>query len=147
MSVTLIFYNNTSENNRVTKKLTSVISMSNCTIKEENEIITPKILVNNTALISANYIYIAELSRYYFITDVKIIRNGLYEYTLKCDVLMTYKTGILNQTAIIKRQENKYNLYLDDEKYKCLNIQDVDIKKFNIGFSDILSYVLIVAGG
>ena len=58
---------------------------------------------------SGNYAYIADFKRYYYITSIRTSRNGIWEITLECDVLMSYKTAILNTHVISGNSASNYN--------------------------------------
>lgn len=78
----------------------------------------------------ANYCYIDELQRYYYIIDVNAISYNMWELTLKCDVLMTFKEGIRNLVGTVDRQQNKYNGYIPDNQYKELAYTQITAKTF-----------------
>lgn len=58
-----------------------------------------------------NYCYIESLGRYYFIEDVRNLKNELFELSLKCDVLMTYKNDIEETQVIITESSNEVNIH------------------------------------
>ncbi len=139
-------YNNTSEKVKVGKTLTNVRDISG-ELKEACDIINPVIIISGENLSSYNYLYIPIFNRYYFITDIKVIRNNLWEISCHCDVLETYKNEIKNQKAIVARQENKYNLYLNDPEWKVYTNKQVLTREFPSGFLDSGNYFLTVIGG
>lgn len=139
-------YNNTSEKVKVGKTLTNVRDISG-ELKEACDIINPVIIISGENLSSYNYLYIPIFNRYYFITDIKVIRNNLWEISCHCDVLETYKNEIKNQKAIVARQENAYNLYLNDPEWKIYTNKQVLTRLFPAGFSDIGNYYMTVIGG
>ena len=139
-------FNNTSEKVKVGKTLTNVRDISG-ELKEACDIINPVIIISGENLSSYNYLYIPVFNRYYFITDIKVIRNNLWEISCHCDVLETYKNEIKNQKAIVARQENKYNLYLNDPEWKVYTNKQVLTREFPSGFLDSGNYFLTVIGG
>lgn len=139
-------YNNTSEKVKVGKTLTNVRDISG-ELKEACDIINPVIIISGENLSSYNYLYIPIFNRYYFITDIKVIRNNLWELSCHCDVLETYKNEIKTQKAIIARQENEYNLYLNDPEWKVYTNKQVLTKTFPTGFRDTGNYYMTVIGG
>ena len=139
-------YNNTSEKVKVGKTLTNVRDISG-ELKEACDIINPVIIISGENLSSYNYLYIPIFNRYYFITDIKVIRNNLWEISCHCDVLETYKNEIKSQKAIVARQENKYNLYLNDPEWKVYTNKQVLTREFPSGFRDIGNYYMTVIGG
>lgn len=133
---------------KINKSLTTIASFD-CVFKNETSILKPTILINtNTDITGCNYMYIPSLSRYYFIDDIVSIKNGLWQISGHVDVLETYSSEILSNTAVIKRQQNKYNLYLDDPEYHVYNSERIQTLEFsNTGFSKTLRYMLVVNGG
>ena len=100
-----------------------------------------------SSLASFNYMYIADFGRYYFIDDIVSINQGIWEVSGHVDVLETYKTAILANKAIVKRQQSKYNLYLDDPDFHAYNYERIQTLQFPVNtFSKALEYVLVCNG-
>lgn len=137
-------YNNTSPPNYVNKSITEVISLEG-TLREPTSIIDPIVIVERNTPMGFNYVHIPIFNRYYFVTGISSESNGLVAIAMHVDVLMTYKEQIANMNAIIKRQENQYNLYLDDGIFKAYQNTKHKIIKFPYGFNNF-SYVLALAG-
>ena len=138
----------TSEKNKIGKSISTLYTASG-TLREGTSIINPVIRIsgaNIPTLKNANYMYIPDFNRYYFITDIKTIWNGLIEISGHVDVLQTYAGQIRNNTAIIKRNANSWNLYIEDGLFKTYANPHIFTKEFPSGFKDP-SYVLFVAGG
>ena len=89
----LKIYNNKSNNNVLNKKITLVKELD-FTLKSDNSIMQPILVLKN--YVEGNYCYIDEFHRYYYINDVRLLNGGLYELQLDVDVLMTYKDEIIN---------------------------------------------------
>lgn len=116
-----ILYFNHSDKNHVTKEL-EIVDTFDMTLNEPTNAIDPTIMIRTNAIpdiiTRANYMYIAAFNRFYYITDIQIVRTGLIRITGHVDVLMTYATLIREQEGIVSRQEFQYNLYGDDEEFK-----------------------------
>lgn len=144
------FYINSSENYRVDKQITQQLS-AECTLKDNTSVENPVLMIRSTSNISSyNYMYIPDFGRYYYINEIVSVHNGLWEIHAHVDVLMTYKSQIRGCNATFKRQENLFNLYLDDPEFKTYNKSDIVTKAFSGGngpLSKNMSYVLVVAGG
>lgn len=93
-----------------------------------------------------NYCYIPEFGRYYYIDDHAKITGGQVEIVCAVDVLMSWKQYFLPLSAVIARQENKWNLYLNDEMFKAYQNPMIQCKKFPNGFNT-QEFVLTLAGG
>lgn len=147
MVITL--YKNNSERNCVTKTLSNPRTL-NGTLRQETSIKTPIITIagdENTPFF--NYAYIEDFARYYFITDIKSIRTGIWEISFLCDVLMSFKNDILNAHAVID-QTQEYDIYnyLSSDTFTASVKDKTDI--INFSGSSLLSsgeYILITAGG
>lgn len=154
MTLTLSY--NKSEKTRLAKELVQLLSLSG-TLRTGTSLIDPVIMVEGldttvtveevqyNVLQSVNYAYIAEFGRKYFITNIETGANGLFIIYLHCDVLSTYAEQVKDQQAIIQRQENSWNLYLDDGMFKVYSNPDIITKAFPSGFTTE-SYILTVAG-
>lgn len=121
-----------------------------CVLKDGTSVENPVLLLNTSNISGCNYMYISDFGRYYFINDVVSVRNGLWEVHGHVDVLKTYSSGIKGCTATLKRQENLFNMYLDDPEFKTYNKSDIVTKLFSGGSGTLtkdMKYILVVAGG
>ena len=145
--MTINFYTNQSEKNRLDKTLVSAFDL-NGELKEDCSIIDPviKIVSDVSSMASVNYMYIPSFSRYYFINNVISINNEICEVHAHVDVLSTYKDEIRAQRAIVSRQEKKWNLYLNDGVFKTYQNPYIITKAFSSGFTS-QHFVLSIAGG
>lgn len=146
MSFSILLQRNTSELNKLDKTLTTISTLTG-TLKTETSIIDPVIVVEGALadLKTCNYCTISEFGRSYFVNNIKSIRNNLIELTCHVDVVSTYKSQIRSQFAIVHKQENNWNLYLNDGSFKCYQNPIVLTKKFSNGFTTP-SFVMAVAG-
>ena len=146
MAFDIILQKNNSENNRVSKSVKTILKVSGV-LKEETSIIDPviKIECDLASVTGCNYLSIPAFGRSYFVNDIRSIRNGLVEFSCHVDVLSTYAEQIKNNTGIIKRQENEWNLYLNDGTFKVYQNPNVLTKAFPSGFTT-QEFVLAVAG-
>lgn len=137
---------NKSENNKAVKDIEDLREFD-FKLKEQTSIIDPVLLITGdiTDMLQANYMTIPVFGRSYFITNITSIRTGLVEITAHVDVLSSYIEYIRECTAIVHRQENKWNLYLDDGFFKTYQNPNIVVKKFPSGFTN-QSFVLAVAG-
>lgn len=111
MNITL--YNTGSDPNEINKAL-STIGTYACTLKAPVDEENPEIRINGTAL-NANYAYIPDMGRYYYLTPVTQ-NNAFVVYQGKSDPLMSFKTGILASPAVISRNSWHFDMYLPDNK-------------------------------
>ena len=141
-------YINNSEPERVIKSLTDVGTLTG-TLRNESDVVNPYIIIDGNYFPSgANYAYIAEFGRYYYVTEVTSIRNGYIAVSLASDPLMSFSSEIKNLRAIIDRQAYAAhaNMYLPDDVIVHDSREFYTVKTFSGGFNDSGEYILITAG-
>ena len=145
--MTIKLYKNLSDKLMVDKSITQLGYDITGTLREGCSIIDPVIKLESTVgehLTDANYAYIAEFGRYYYINNIRCV-GKLFELSMHVDVLKTYASGIRSNTAVVSRQEKQYNLYLQDGVFKEQSNPHYEIKKFPSGFTSF-NFILAVAG-
>lgn len=144
--MTIKFYNNMSEVNALNKNIDEIISLTG-TLREQSSIIDPIINVEgiDSYLRLINYAYIPEFNRYYFITNIESVRNGVWRIFFHVDVLYTYRAYIRDNYAIIERNEVTYDLKLNDGLFKTQQNPRIAQFPFPSGFNT-WNFVLAVAG-
>ena len=115
MNITL--YKTKSANNVISKKLVSEKNLGNsCILGDNTSVTSPTVIIGGITSIDTisdyNYAYIAQCHRYYYINDIIALSGGRVKLILSVDVLMTYKTDILNSTQLVTRQKNQGKMYL-----------------------------------
>lgn len=112
----VVFYNNSSGNEHVHKKLTEVATFD-VKLKDTCNVKNPVLLLSGKYL-NANYAIIADFGRYYYVAPPSQVRENLWEYKLSSDGLMSFSNEIEANKAILKRtsQDEFANLYLPDER-------------------------------
>lgn len=148
--MTVKFYKNKSDKNHVDKNITQIGSdITNAVIVDNVSITDPVFRLQDFTGFNpatANYCYIDTLERYYYITDITILTNDIYLIHCHVDVLMSFKSDIRSNTAIVARQQNIRNRYLNDGVFKTKANPGFNIVKFPSGFTNYY-YFLAVAGG
>lgn len=145
MDITL--YVNSSEKNKIGKNLTNDFSLSG-TLRDVTNIINPVILIELNEIGNYNYCYIPNFNRYYFITDITVIRTGLFAASLTVDVLESFKTDIKNLSVILLNTQNiGNNNYLPSPVFRNNVKSKTDIINFPNGLNDSGEFILITAGG
>ena len=144
-SVTCNIYINSSENNKLDKDLTNIVS-TNVMFKEDTDLVNPYIVIDtSTDITGCNYMQLGD--KYYYITSIECLPGGLYGINGHVDVLMTYRDQIRQQTGLIARNLNSYNRFLNDERVKLFAYEQVKTLAFSSGFSKIMQYYLVTIGG
>lgn len=147
MDVTL--YQNYSENNAINKnivKIADITAICKGPVAVENPIL---IIEYSSSDLSANYAYVAEYGRYYYINNITALTGGRLELTLSVDVLMSFSSAILTMPVIVDKQEQLTiaDKYFNDGSYLATQKEFVRIKEFASGFNDSGTYILIACGG
>lgn len=137
-------YNTTDDNIKVNKTLSDEV-VYNIKLKAETSIIEPTIILQTENYMTSNYAYIEHFNRYYYIENIVVFPNNIYNISLRCDVLMSYKDDILNSYAYIEQQTNVNKYYNSD--YQSEVRKEVDIYKSNVILEEGKENVLVAIGG
>lgn len=143
-------YYTADDRHKVHKTLTSI---HNCvgSLKSECSMVNPRVIIETAEATAsrANYAVIHDLDilRYYFITDQIMYREGLVEFVMELDPLMTYETEIRNLVCTVERNQNDSDSYLIDENYMIDAYSKYVTYDFPNGFpSDQDTYILMTVG-
>lgn len=143
----IVLYKNSSENNVIGKNLTQIKTLE-CNFKNDVSIINPNlVLYYESALLSANYCYIPNFNRYYYIDEIIPITGDRSVIRCKVDVLESFKNDIKSLTAIINKQESIADKFIDDGSWIVENKDFLQSYNFSNGFNDSGEFILITAGG
>lgn len=134
---------------------TGITTIESCTgtIVDGTGLVNPqiKIEVSDPANVeSANYFSISgDIVRHFWITEKRSITNNLWVITGKADLRYTFADAIRASTGIVSRNENFYNMYLQDERIPVMAKPAQAMYKFsNTPFSrNVHEVLLITAGG
>ena len=144
--MTINLFQNNSDANVVSKSLTAKGTVTG-TLREGCSIIDPIIKIEGISgsdLPYLNYLEIVEFGRYYYIRDIVLV-GKLFEVHCHIDVLETYKDQIKPLQAIIARNSEQYNLYLQDGLIKEYANPHIQIKQFPGAFTEY-EYIFSVCG-
>lgn len=146
MAFDIILQKNWSEMNRVSKDIEDILSIQ-AVLRDESSIIDPSLLIecNIEDIVKCNYVTIPLFGRSYFIKDIISETTDLCRVRCHVDVLSSFASEIVTNRAIINKQEEKWNLYLNDGTFKLYQNPIVLTKAFPSGFST-MEFVLAVAG-
>lgn len=135
------------EKNKLNKTVNSAVTYTG-TLKEETSVIKPSVIIEASNLSNYNYMYIADFGRYYFITDIVSIKNGLWRVNAVVDVLMSFKSAIEDCPIILKQTETTNSeSYMFGDMWKTLVKSKTDIINFSSGLNSTGEYILITSGG
>lgn len=145
MSFSISLQNNSSPINKIGKSISTITTVTG-SLKNESDVLRPEILIEcDSSILSANYMTIDTLHRKYFIEEIQSVRNNLWLVRARVDVLDTYASQILANSAVVLRQENNFDLLLNDGVFKCKQDPRIFYRKFPSGLGDF-NYILITQG-
>lgn len=144
----ITFYVNNEEPEKVNKNLGTGQTFEG-TLKDRVIIERPSILIETDIDINDyNYFYIPEFNRYYFRTDIEIVRNNLFRISGRTDVLMSFKEPMKNFQVILDHSEvTGVTNYQSSPVWQALVKTKTDIINFPNGLSENGEFILITAGG
>lgn len=93
-----------------------------CYLKEPTSAVSPVVQIDYgdqeaPAVHLYNYAFIPDFNRYYFIADQRSVRGLIWEYSLTCDILATYKTAITGSTLYLLRCSSQWDGDIVDTYY------------------------------
>lgn len=135
---TLTLYKTQSESNVLNKVLSNPITI-NGSFRSEIDSIDIVVEVEQHDY-NYNYVYIESLGKYYFINNRVHVNNKVIRLLLHTDVLMTYKTDILNSYALVVKGGNINPYYSSIESE---NREIITRHNFNYTFNSNGNYVLV----
>ena len=139
-------YNCKAEMNRIGKNNKSLIASVSGTLKQGASVVDPVILMQLDDFTGINYSYIEEFKRYYFVREIRQVRNDLVELTMHFDVLESFKDAILNNTAILDKSQSTGNPYFDDGSMARDTRTFTQVYNYGNGFLSEPELILITAG-
>lgn len=108
----------TSDDPRTLDKTTTAIASLTAKPTENCSILSPRLIINYTAAASAaNYMYIQDFGRYYFIDNITVSTGSELILSGSVDVLKTYSSEIKACEATVIRSESigKPTIYPDSK--------------------------------
>lgn len=145
MSITVSFTTESKKRNS-TRQLNMSQSIQ-CNFKNGCSMLRPTLLLELQSDTFPNYTGFKIEDRYYTVTDIRSVRNHLFEVDGEVDVLATYRTLIGSSTQYVIRSSAQYNPYVIDKKYPALADTDLSTLYLDgLATDNEGSYVLGVVG-
>lgn len=113
MSITVSFATSSKRENS-TRQLT-MTATHDCNFKNGCSMLNPTLLLELSTNTFPDYTAFKIDNRYYNVTDIRSVRNNLFEVSGEVDVLATYKSNILATTAYVL-YDNTNNTELPDNR-------------------------------
>lgn len=114
-----------------TKRPSSGAEAVNVQLKEgDTSLLSPSLLMHEIPDITQyNYLYIPKWYRYYYIEDITILANGLYELHCTVDALASWKDDIENHQWYVTRCSlpDAYDTYIPDKMYPMAACENTEV--------------------
>lgn len=111
MQITL--YENFAKRDNSTLRPTTNGTVVNCALKNSTSISNPSFILT---VENFNISYVKWDNRFYFVTNINSLKNGVIELSCTIDVLATYKTEILKTNAFVNFSSLVYNNNILDSR-------------------------------
>ena len=140
-------YQNKAEANRVDKtNYITLVKEVLGVLRESTSIIDFSVVLELDTFPNFNYVYIEIFNRYYFVSDIVSVNKNIWEVSLSCDVLMSYKDAINSCTGFVDRNENTYNLLIVDDKLPLKQGQTITTTFVNNTLFDDIQGTYVLQG-
>lgn len=143
-----------SDDPRVLNKTLGQATELTCELIFPTDLYSPSLRVSAESFTpDMNYMYIEDLGRYYYITDVTYENGGAVTLTGRVDVLMSFASEISSlDVNVIRQEKTGITKIVDNEMTiqpnKTLDYFLCDKTPFNIRSTAAeYNYVLVIAGG
>ena len=109
------------------------------------DILRPEVLVEG-GVVLANYAYIPDFGRYYFIEEREAVRIGLQRLSLRVDVLMSWAAQIKDCPAVCSRSAANVSAFIPDSRKPEQAFRLHTVKTFSAFTYTEPSIIMITAG-
>ena len=137
-----------SDGDNVINKTKQLVSTLTINLKRDVNISSPSLILatdSPTGFDGVNYAEITDLGRVYFVDDIRSLSNKIWELTLSCDVIETYKADILASKARLYRNIKTGDYF--DAGLDSSFITTVDKYPSNKSISDQTTVIITTIGG
>ena len=137
-------YTTKTPNNTIGKVLENETEY-NIKFKSQADRTKPVVVLMSETMIDFNYAYIPDFNRYYFVESIEVTPNKIYNISLRCDVLESFKNDILVSSGFVNQQTTPNKYYNSD--YQTEIKKEVDVIKSNVTLDTTKSTILVTIGG
>ena len=118
----IVTWDNFVKRRNSTKRPSATGTTHTATLKEATSIEKPTfVFASNDFSIN----YVQAFGHYYFVDDIKSVRNGIIEVSCSIDVGATYKSQIGSYTAFVERSYSYRNVMIPDPAVVMLNAEQI----------------------
>lgn len=152
MSVTVTLYENTGDKLQTSSTVLTSLEVCIGAYRGEVNLINPQITLeaSEASMASCNYfsVFNGSLVRYYWVTEKTSLRTGIWQLSGSADVRRTFLEKIKASYGIVARNENYYNMYLEDGKIPVMAKPTMNVYKFgNTPFDRSTHEILLITAG
>lgn len=137
-------YTTKTPNNTIGKVLENETEY-NIKFKTKADRTKPVVVLMSETMIDFNYAYIPDFNRYYFVESIEVTPNKIYNISLRCDVLESFKNDILKSSGFVNQQTTTNKYYNSD--YQTEIKKEVDVIKSDVTLDTTKSTILVTIGG
>ena len=140
----ITFYNNNSDKKCINKSLSDATTISgNIKTQYTSSGISIDIDTAVAGIKPFQFNYMKYDNKFYYIDNVDFLSQNIIRMNCSVDLLESYKSQILKQTAVLERSQNIYSRYIDDDKLVLNAYKRVQTKAFPVSFTPSSSYVIV----
>ena len=145
--IKLTLYQYTGQKNVVNKSLPVGIDCLGV-LRSATNVINPTIIIRVNTLVKANYAYLPDFGRYYFVDNISYIPGDKAEINLSVDVLKSYESEIMDATATVRETDNpdKYASNRETVYNRKPNFEKIEFPNKNL-FNDTGTMIMITLKG
>ena len=124
-----------------------------CHLKDDTSLFKPTMIIDKSKLGDqwpfANYAYIPDFGRYYFIDDIEALTGNRVAFHMTIDPLYTYADSLMGKSFLIARSETNGSAFFIDAEKALQSTKTVEYDILGNVRQDTTGnkYVLTVAGG
>lgn len=115
MNVT--YWTGFSKRKNSTKRPSSGTTLTGVYLKEDTTVMNPGLELDGVPA-TANYFYISDFGRYYYVRNVTKAGAARNYFDLECDILATYKSQVGSYSGLIEYAADSTNIHLTDPRNK-----------------------------
>ena len=148
MSISVGFTTESKRENSTKQRTMSTVH--NCLLKNGCSLLYPTLLLELNTSTFPNYAGFQIENKYYNVTDIRSVRNNLFEISGEVDVLATYKNAIGATTEYVARAASAYDLDIIDGLYPTkanTSLSEITFDTLHSSFTNGGSFVVAISNG
>lgn len=132
--------------------LTAIETINNAKVLYPTTVLRPSFTIEySTARMAANYCYITDFGRYYFLSDPELSNGNILRFSGEVDVLHSFRTQIENLDCVCLRSSEDFNEYISDTLPSSVKATITNFRFGDFSFSyptdkTTMSYALTMNG-